>query len=387
MRVLFSSIRGPGHFHPLVPFIEACRRRGHEVTVTAPEDLRGTVERMGFSFRPFGHPGEEGLREVWKRLPGLPDDQASAIVVGEIFADINARAAIPALRATMEALKPDLLVREAGEFGSPVVADVFGIPHARVAIGLGVSEELMLRLSIESVDRVRVSEGLAADGGVSLRAAPAFSGMPLSLEDPEEMGPPTTLRVRAPRAETARKPLPAWWGDDSRPLVYVTFGTVAGGTASARGAYKTALEAIAELPIRVLLTTGHNFDASVLGVVPPNAHIEPWVPQADVFPHAAATVCHAGSGTMLGTLEAGVPMVAIPLFADQPANAKRIAAVGAGRMVAGANATAESVRAAIRELLADDGARRVAQRIAQELAALPPADVAVEAFEAIVANR
>ena len=387
MRVLFTSIRGPGHFHPLVPFMEACRRRGHEVTVSAPEDLRATIERTGFSFRPFGHPGDAVLGEVWKRLPGLPAEQASAIVVGEIFANLNARAAIPALRTTALELTPDLIVREAGEFGSAVVASVLGIPHARVAIGLAISEERMLRLSIESVDRLRVAEGIAADGGAALRGAPSFTAMPLSLEDPEEMGPPSTTRVRAPRDASVRKPLPAWWGDDTRPLVYVTFGTIAGGSPTARGAYKLALEAMAELPVRVLLTTGHNFDASLLGVVPPNAHIEAWVPQLDVFPHAALTVCHAGSGTVLGALEAGVPMVAIPLFADQPPNARRVAAVGAGLMVEGRTATAEAVRDAVAALLADEAPRRVAQRIAAELAALPTTDVAVEAFEAMVAKR
>jgi MGT family glycosyltransferase len=245
----------------------------------------------------------------------------------------------------------------------------------------------MLRLSIDSVDRLRVAEGIAADGGAALRGAPSFTAMPRSLEDPDEMGPASTMRVRAPRAAVVPKPLPAWWGEDTRPLVYVTFGTIAGGSPMARGAYKIALDAVADLPVRVLLTTGHNFDASLLGVVPPNAHVEAWVPQLEVFPHAALTVCHAGSGTVLGALESGVPMVAIPLFADQPPNARRVAAVGAGLMVEGRTATAEAVRDAITALLADEAPRRVAQRIAAELAALPTTDVAVEAFEAIVTNR
>ncbi len=383
MRVLFSTIRGTGHFHPLVPFMDACRRRGHDVTISAPEDLRRTVEQMGFAFRPFGHPGEAALGEVWKRLPSLPDDEATALVVSEIFANLNARAAIPALRATALDLKPDLVVREAGELGSAVVAEVLGIPHARVAIGLAITEELIFRNAIASIDRLRESEGLTPDGGASLRGAPTFTAMPLSLEDPAEMGPASAMRVRAPHVDTKRNPLPAWWGDDTRPLVYVTFGTIAGGSSQARGAYKVALEAVADLAIRVLLTTGHNFDASDLRVVPPNVRIEAWVPQLDVLPHATVTVCHAGSGTMLGALEAGVPMLAMPLFADQPANARRIAEVGAGLTIDGRTATSEAVRAGIAALLADEAPRRVARRIACELAALPTTDSAVDVFEAM----
>ena len=44
-------------------------------------------------------------------------------------------------------------------------------------------------------------------------------------------------------------------------------------------------------------------------------------------------MCHGGSGTTLGALAAGLPLVIVPLFADQPANAKRVAEVGAGLVV------------------------------------------------------
>jgi UDP:flavonoid glycosyltransferase YjiC (YdhE family) len=35
VRVLFASTRGAGHFNPLVPFIEAGRRKRHDVLVRA----------------------------------------------------------------------------------------------------------------------------------------------------------------------------------------------------------------------------------------------------------------------------------------------------------------------------------------------------------------
>jgi UDP:flavonoid glycosyltransferase YjiC (YdhE family) len=39
---------------------------------------------------------------------------------------------------------------------------------------------------------------------------------------------------------------------------------------------------------------------------------------------------HGGSGSTLGALAAGVPLAVLPLFADQPQNARRGAEVGAG---------------------------------------------------------
>ena len=41
-------------------------------------------------------------------------------------------------------------------------------------------------------------------------------------------------------------------------------------------------------------------------------------------------VCHGGFGTVRGGLTAGVPMAVLPLFADQPYNAARVAEIGAG---------------------------------------------------------
>jgi UDP:flavonoid glycosyltransferase YjiC (YdhE family) len=54
MRVLFASTRGAGHFNPLVPFLDAARRGGHEVLVAGPPPLRETVERHGIRHARIG---------------------------------------------------------------------------------------------------------------------------------------------------------------------------------------------------------------------------------------------------------------------------------------------------------------------------------------------
>ena len=40
--------------------------------------------------------------------------------------------------------------------------------------------------------------------------------------------------------------------------------------------------------------------------------------------------CHGGFGTVRAGLAAGVPLAVLPLFADQPYNARRVAELGAG---------------------------------------------------------
>ena len=46
--------------------------------------------------------------------------------------------------------------------------------------------------------------------------------------------------------------------------------------------------------------------------------------------HARAMVSHGGTGTTRAGLAAGIPQVVLPLFADQPDNAARVDALGAG---------------------------------------------------------
>jgi UDP:flavonoid glycosyltransferase YjiC (YdhE family) len=102
----------------------------------------------------------------------------------------------------------------------------------------------------------------------------------------------------------------------------------------------------------VLLTVGRRFNPADLGPIPDNVHVEAWTDQADVLAEADLVVCHGGSGTVLGALAVGIPMVMVPLFADQFENARRIAAAGAGQIV-------EPARGSRRSPIGDADARRI----------------------------
>jgi UDP:flavonoid glycosyltransferase YjiC (YdhE family) len=92
-------------------------------------------------------------------------------------------------------------------------------------------------------------------------------------------------------------------------------------------------------------------------------------------------VVHGGSGSTLGALAAGVPLVVIPLFADQPYNARRVAEVRAGVAVtpnpADIPGTIAALRAAVEDVLEDGSYRDRAEALAAELRAEPPVDAAV----------
>lgn len=384
MRALFSSTRGAGHFNPLVPFARAFLRAGHEVMVAGPPDLAGPAAEAGFDFWEFDPPAEDELGAVWSRVPELPPEEANNVVVGDIFGRLNTTAALPRLRAACEEWRPDVVLRDPNEYGSALAAELHGIPHARVAIGLVSSEELALGIAAGPVDAIRSAEGLPPDpAGDGLRASPYLSVFPATLDDGDQ---PDTHRFHDPAWEAPPGELPAWWpGDEDRPLVYVTFGSVAGGFEQALPVYDVAMRAVAELPVRVLLTVGRELDLDALPAAPGNVRVERWVPQQDVLGHAAAAVVHGGSGSTLGAIAAGVPLVVVPLFADQPQNARRVAEVGAGVAVEPARedpeATVAPLREAIERVLAEPAYRERARALAEELRREPAVDGAVPLLE------
>ena len=223
----------------------------------------------------------------------------------------------------------------------------------------------------EALDRLRDEHGL--DGRNGAREA-HFTLMPPLLEHPSAPGPAKMERFREP-GTAPPAPLPDFWNGATDPLVYVTFGSVAAQRDDVFPAlYRATIDAVAPLPVRVLVTIGRDRDPRDLGAVPANVHVERWVPQASVMPHARAMVSHGGSGTLRAGLAAGIPQVVLPLFADQPDNAERVAALGAGiALEPHAGGVAEAVRA----VLADARYAAQAAAIAADIQALPDVDVAV----------
>lgn len=379
MNILFTTLRQPSHFLPLIPFLEACRSRGHDVAVAAPADFADRVAATGATFFPFGHPGDEALRPLWMRLRGAPEEEIKRISVGEIFAGACAGAALPGLLETMGRWRPSIVVRESQEYAALLAAQKLGIPQVRVAISAPSAETEIFQHAAAPIDVHGQAQGLPPDPSAErLARETALTLFPASLEAPAG-APASVFRFRADRK--AAPPLPDWWGARQGPFVYVTLGTVVGGFDVMRSAFRTMLDALVGLPIRALLTIGAELPIEALGEVPQNVHVERFVPQDEVIPHADVVVCHGGSGTVLGALAAGVPLVVAPMFADQPFNAQRIAAVGAGLALPTRDASVAALRQALSRVLEGRAFRQSARRIADEIAVLPSMDDAAVQIE------
>ena len=384
MRILFSTTRGAGHFNPLVPFAQACMRAGHEVLVTGPSQVQPQAQRAGLPFSPFPEPPEDELEAAWRPVFSLPLEEQDEHVVREVFAGCHARAALPGTLGLIERWGAELVVRESAEFSGAIAAERLGVPHATVGVSLAAAtDRLYIGAAAPVVDELRIGLGLDSDPDAErLLLAPLLTRAPASLDDVVPSRP--VFRFR--EAPEPAAPLPGWWDGSDAPLVYLSFGTEVPTMPFYPGLYRAALAALAQQQLRVLVTIGDKADPAELGELPANAHVERWVPQAAVMPHAAAMVGHGGSGSTLTALAWGVPMALLPLFADQPANARRVDETGAGVLLDGGPPALAGLGSALHDLIDNPRYTAAARSIGDEMAALPHVDESAGVLEAVAAT-
>jgi UDP:flavonoid glycosyltransferase YjiC (YdhE family) len=377
---MISTRRGAGHFGPLVPFAKAFLRNNDHVVVTAPQTAAPMVEAAGLDHLPYPDPPDGPRDEIFRRARELSYDDGNDLVLTEVFIRIDTTHAYPHLLAAMRRWQPDAVLYDVSEFAAPLAAETLGIPAVCVGITMsGVMGLFFDTPMAAALDEVRARFGLHADPRLDmLTGAPHFTLTPAELEGPGDGVIAQAMRFRE-HAEPAR-PLPDWWNGSEWPLVYLTFGSVAPTMDYFPGLYRDALDALALLPVRVLVTVGRERDPRELGPVAPNVHIARWVPQADVMPHADVIVCHGGSGTVRTALCSGVPTVVVPLFADQPYNARRVEQLGAGIGLDGVTGLSDAVR----RIFAEPSYRAAADRIAAANDRLPGVDLAPEVVYELV---
>ena len=206
--------------------------------------------------------------------------------------------------------------------------------------------------------------------------------LPARLEDPAHPGPDGVHRFREHDAPT-NGAVAAWLPPDDKLLVYLTFGTAAPQMGFFPDLYRAAIDTLAPLPVNLLVTTGRDRDPAGLGPLPANVRVERWLPQADVLRHARAMVCHGGTGTVRGALAQSVPVAVLPLFADQPHNAARVAEVGAGLVIEPSSQGWPRRCRPCSRMLASPAR---AAEVAADIRALPTVDTAVGVLKKLIAK-
>ncbi|MDT0615092.1 macrolide family glycosyltransferase [Streptomyces lancefieldiae] len=352
------------HVLPSLAIIRELVARGHRVTYANDPLVADRITSAGAELVP-----------CTSTLPvadnNWPDDPIAA---ASLFLD-DAVQALPQLRAAYDDDPADLYLYDIGAYAARALVEAQGRPLLQLSptfVGWdGYEEEVaayLRKLPGADAYRDRFARWLA-ECGATTRDVDSFSGSParaLALI-PRAMQPHAdrvdtdTVTFVGPcfdtRADTAGWTRPA--GADNVLLISL-------GSAYTRRPefYRQCLAAFGDLPgWHVVLQIGKYTDPGELGDIPANVEVYSWVPQRAILEQADAFVTHAGMGGCGEGLLAGVPMIAVPQGAEQFMNADRLVELGVARRVDTEDATAETLRVALNDLVTDPQRRDRSRRL------------------------
>lgn len=384
--MLFTCRPLAGHYEPLVPLASAAKEAGHAVAFATGEPYKERARRAGFEAFAAGPP--EAFRDEWApRFPGferLVGDEQRRFFLTEIFANLELEPRAAELDAVVDAWGPDLVVHEVAELAAPLICSARGIPYVDVSYGRLIPRSL-LRATGDAAALHWRARGLDPHPVAGLFEHLYVDTCPPSLQNPEIASLPAVQPLRPAAAEMiTAKAAPEWFEQfGSRPIVYVTMGTVWNRDLDLFG---RVIEALRDEPVALVITVGQQNDPGGLGAQPDNVMVRRYIPQAELLPHCHAVVTHGGSGTTLGALAHGLPLLVVPQGADQYANADAVVAAGAGRRLGRDETTIAAIRDSVRTLLDDPSYRRAAGRAQAEIGAMPTAEQAITGIEALLGH-
>ncbi|XP_050359538.1 UDP-glucosyltransferase 2-like [Nymphalis io] len=172
---------------------------------------------------------------------------------------------------------------------------------------------------------------------------------------PAQSLPPNVVEIGGYHISEEVPPLPKDLQDllDSSPqgVVYFSMGSVLKSSMLPEKTRKDLINLFGELPYTVLWKFEEKLDG-----LPKNVHIRPWMPQSSILAHKNVKVfiTHGGLLSTLESLRFGVPIIAIPVFGDQPSNAQKCVRGGHALMVDFTVDMGEALKDALKEMLSND---------------------------------
>ena len=315
-RFLLATIDGGGTIPPEIGLARRLVERGHHVLVLADPTVENEALAAGCTFTP------------WRTAPHFRSIEEQTALMWEIQRRSGPRQFVLArdqiicgpaaqfaddLVATVREHAVDVVLAEAAVAGILIGAEATGLPTAALMasiylrptpglpqVGTGWSPARRPIGRFRDALVARLLRRLWATGLPALNAARAAHGLS-PISDMYELLD-HCARVLVMTSPSFDFPV------ESLPRV---------------------ADGLGDLPVRALLTTGPAVAPEEVQA-PPNVRVLRAAPHQEVLREASVVVTHAGHGSVLKALAAGVPLVCMPLGRDQKDNTVRVLRLGAG---------------------------------------------------------
>ncbi|MHC4174254.1 MAG: glycosyltransferase [Planctomycetota bacterium] len=417
-RFLMWTGAATGHVTPSMPIARELVECGHEIAWITGRQYQASVESCGATFHPYPKELDPDGMEIYDFFPELKRLKGLAQMkywIKHVFLDACSRS-IETIDEVLADFSADVLLGDTIAFGLYFCSEKRGLPFALISLlplampsrdiapwGLG----LLPGKSIVTKTRNRLLNWLVAH--IALRDITTYANRTLRKLGLEQLNGPffysmfensqlflhlSTPAFEYPRAEQDEKlhyvgpilPLPnptfqppLWWSDldDPRPVILVNQGTIA------KDLNDLVVPTIAGLRSERMLVVAVPVEEGQLGERPENTRTEPFIPFGHLLPYVDVMVTNGGYGGTQRALAQGIPLVVSGETDDKMEVAARVEWSGAGINLRKKRPSADEIRNAVKEVLANPTYRENAKRIQADFAKYNAPAKAAELLEAL----
>jgi hypothetical protein len=361
--ILLVVIARYSHLNPLAPVHHWLVRRGHDVRVAfalgAPPrgfDLSGIWWRAKttevFDRTCYSPPEKHsGHRET---IAELQDPERRAHVYAEVLLhDLTDRVAF--LDEVIASVRPELIVGDPLAYEGPISAERAGVPWLALATDFAPAVDVgRLHDPFEqAAERATptIARALSEHGWSSPRlhrcgAMSKHGNMVPGVGAWFGDGDPTISAVGAPTPRIAGSLTRRFPG---KPLVTIAFGSAVELPIDFISRFvRAAADVDAEF-----LVGARRYASECVEPIPPNVTCSDVIPQTLALEQSAVAIHHGGANSFLEATYFGVPQIIVPLHGDQFCTARIGETIGAARTIDATDASADTIRVALEETLAE----------------------------------
>jgi len=374
-KFLFSCCPLTGHVQPLLSLAVNAIGLGCEVIFSTGNEFAMYVKERGVEFFSTG----QSFDRWWQRLcEEHPEQEFNKLephevllwYVPNLFAEIGITMRYAELFELANEWQPDVIIHDILDFAAPAVAQQLSIPNISHSLS-----PALLDVNLYLKAQPYYEMFLARYNVYAAELCGAFRYgcidiAPSSLQHPN-MNVDQSKLIKMKPCDTNKLPEYNPFSGiraKAKQNIYMTLGTYSSRDVAL---FSLLLEAARQLDSRILLTCGVLNDPKDFEKVPDNVGIARFVPRENVLPYADLVVCHAGAGTTLGGLAFGLPLVLLPIDADQYEIANLCRKADVAIVVDHKTATATDVANAANRALTDPYIRQACRRVQSEIAAMP----------------
>jgi UDP:flavonoid glycosyltransferase YjiC (YdhE family) len=370
-----------GDLQPLVAAALAVRDRGHQIAFIGDSSVGSTLSPLGLDVRVLPSELDLGprlagaVRDAMAQTGG--DIAAAGPIVEQRMADWAQEVANPISRAIGER-QPDAVLTSL--FGVEAIQRAeprgpWAIINSTFYLGPNPPRPIEQDVGVRAVPLLGRYAKLVGAADMVLHATDQVFDFSFDRLPPGHhyVGP---LGIWEPPMDP-----PSYLNEPGDPWVLVSISSQIQDDVSLAQA---AMRALADKPVRVVVTLGPAHKPEEITDVPANAHIEQLVSHSAVLERGRLLVAHAGHGSVMKALCYGRPMVLMPWGRDQPGVAARAQALGVAEVVQRGDNAEAALAVAISRTLDNADLQTAAAAHSERLRKTNPPQLAASLLESLV---